>query len=544
MTAKRRATVDLAFARLPLAHLFDVVVGGDETERHKPDPAPLQLAPRAARRRAGGRRLRRRLALRHAGRARRRASTPSASPGAASTTVRRSPTPTSSSTPPRSFLPSSEPRARAASSVSSSTAGSTSTTCSTSRRSPTRRTTARYDELVALEEEHPELVTPDSPTQRVGAPAPRSSRRSRHLDADGLAREGDDDDAIAKWADDVRKRLDNDEPVAYVLEPKIDGLAINLTYEDGVFVRGATRGDGEVGRGRDRQPAHDPLDPAAAARRRRAGGWSRCAARSTCRSPGFSALNERLAGRARSSPRTRATRPPARCARRTPSITARRPLSVWAYGVGAHEGVELAFALADARVAEARTASRSTRSPSGVESIEAVAKACREWERKRTRARLRDRRHRDQGRRPRPAAPPRRAALAAALGARVQVGADDGDDAPEQDRDPRRPHGRPEPLGDARAGRGRRRHGLARDAAQRGGHQPQADPRGRRRDRPARRRRDPADRRAGGRAPAGDEASSACRRTARSAARRSSSPRARPCTAARTAPAPRAGSRR
>jgi pyrophosphatase PpaX len=44
VTAKRRATVDLAFARLPLAYLFDVVVGGDETDRHKPDPAPLQLA--------------------------------------------------------------------------------------------------------------------------------------------------------------------------------------------------------------------------------------------------------------------------------------------------------------------------------------------------------------------------------------------------------------------------------------------------------------------------------------------------------------------
>jgi pyrophosphatase PpaX len=44
VTAKRRATVDLAFARLPLAHLFDVVVGGDETDRHKPDPEPLLLA--------------------------------------------------------------------------------------------------------------------------------------------------------------------------------------------------------------------------------------------------------------------------------------------------------------------------------------------------------------------------------------------------------------------------------------------------------------------------------------------------------------------
>jgi pyrophosphatase PpaX len=44
VTAKRRATVDLAFARVPVGHLFDVIVGGDETEKHKPDPQPLQLA--------------------------------------------------------------------------------------------------------------------------------------------------------------------------------------------------------------------------------------------------------------------------------------------------------------------------------------------------------------------------------------------------------------------------------------------------------------------------------------------------------------------
>ena len=54
-------------------------------------------------------------------------------------------------------------------------------------------------------------------------------------------------EALEKWADDVRKRLGSDEPVAYVIEPKIDGLAINLTYEDGVLVRGATRGDGIQG---------------------------------------------------------------------------------------------------------------------------------------------------------------------------------------------------------------------------------------------------------------------------------------------------------
>ena len=156
-----------------------------------------------------------------------------------------------------------------------------------------------------------------------------------------------------------------------------------------------------------------------------------------------------------------------------------------------------------------------------LESIEEVAKRCRRVGDEADRARLRDRRDRDQGRLARPAAAPRRAALAAALGARVQVGADDRGDDARADQDPRRPHGRAQPVGGARAGRGRRRHRLARDAAQRGGHQPQADPRGRPRDRPARRRRDPAGGRAGRRRTSRGRRSSGCRRTARSAASRS-----------------------
>src|SRR3954454_22786223 len=104
-----------------------------------------------------------------------------------------------------------------------------------------------YDELVALEEAHPELMTPDSPTQRVGAPASEKFQKVRHLTAMGSLQKVTTDESLVKWAEDVRKRLDSEEPIAFVLEPKIDGLAINLTYENGVFTRGATRGDGEIG---------------------------------------------------------------------------------------------------------------------------------------------------------------------------------------------------------------------------------------------------------------------------------------------------------
>src|SRR5256886_8038588 len=104
-----------------------------------------------------------------------------------------------------------------------------------------------FDELKALEEEHPDLITPDSPTQRVGAPPSDRFRKVEHLTPMGSLEKVTDDESLFKWADDLRKRLDSDEPVAYVLEPKIDGLAVNLTYENGLLTRGATRGDGVQG---------------------------------------------------------------------------------------------------------------------------------------------------------------------------------------------------------------------------------------------------------------------------------------------------------
>src|ERR671937_3249254 len=103
-----------------------------------------------------------------------------------------------------------------------------------------------FDELAALEEAHPELVTPDSPTQRVGAPPSEKFQKVEHPTPMGSLEKVTTDEALEKWHEDVCKRLGTSD-VQYVTEPKIDGLSINLIYEGGVFVRGATRGDGYRG---------------------------------------------------------------------------------------------------------------------------------------------------------------------------------------------------------------------------------------------------------------------------------------------------------
>ncbi|HET9723361.1 MAG TPA: NAD-dependent DNA ligase LigA, partial [Actinomycetota bacterium] len=84
-----------------------------------------------------------------------------------------------------------------------------------------------YDELRDLEERYPELQTPDSPTRRVGAPPSGRFGKVAHLAPMGSLDKVTTDEALRKWADDVRKRLGSDEPVTYVIEPKIDGLAIS-----------------------------------------------------------------------------------------------------------------------------------------------------------------------------------------------------------------------------------------------------------------------------------------------------------------------------
>jgi DNA ligase (NAD+) len=109
-----------------------------------------------------------------------------------------------------------------------------------------------YRELVELETEHPDLRPPDSPTLRVGGVMRTAFKKVEHLRAmlslDSLM----DADEVREFDARVQKGLGLDEglfaePVTYMAEPKYDGLSIELVYEDDVFVRGSTRGDGQVG---------------------------------------------------------------------------------------------------------------------------------------------------------------------------------------------------------------------------------------------------------------------------------------------------------
>lgn len=115
-------------------------------------------------------------------------------------------------------------------------------------------TDAEYDALMEalrrLEAEHPELVTADSPTQRVGGVAAEGFAKVRHavpmLSLDNAFAEED----IRAWLERMLRRLPEgttEADLGFVVEPKIDGLAVALRYEDGLLTRGATRGDGTVG---------------------------------------------------------------------------------------------------------------------------------------------------------------------------------------------------------------------------------------------------------------------------------------------------------
>jgi DNA ligase (NAD+) len=243
----------------------------------------------------------------------------------------------------------------------------------------------RYDELKGLEDEYPDLITPDSPTQRVGAPPSERFGKVRHLQPMGSLDKVTDEEGVRKWAEDVRKRLDSDEPVAYVVEPKIDGSAVSLTYEDGTFVRGATRGDGYEGEEVTpnlRTIRSIPLQM-------RANGRERLPATLEVRGEIYMSLEafRRLTQRQLAEGKKPSPNPRNAAAgslrQLNPNITAERELSIWVYGVGRRDGLTTGThteTLEWLREHGFRTNPFAER----VESIDDVLKACAEWELRRT----------------------------------------------------------------------------------------------------------------------------------------------------------------
>ncbi len=199
------------------------------------------------------------------------------------------------------------------------------------------------DELRELEEADPQLRTPDSPTQRVGAPPLERFDRVEHAEPMLSLANARDEEELRAWEERIRnhlKRLDiSASEFSYTTEPKIDGLAISLTYREGVFVRGATRGDGRIGEDVTqnlRTIRSIPLTISKAPPMVEVRGevYLPIAA--------FTELNERRAEAGEptfANPRNSAA---GSIRQLDPAIAAERPLSVWCYGIGATEGLEVA----------------------------------------------------------------------------------------------------------------------------------------------------------------------------------------------------------
>lgn len=202
---------------------------------------------------------------------------------------------------------------------------------------------AEYDrllrELQAIEAQYPPLITPDSPTQRVGAAPLKAFGEVRHalpmLSLDNAF----DDDEVADFDRRVRERLGANGSIAYVAEPKLDGLAVSLLYEDGLLVRAATRGDGTTGEDvtQNVRTVHSvPL-------RLRAGAPARLEVRGEVfiSRAGFERLNrdaEAAGQKLFVNPRNAAA---GSLRQLDPAVTAQRPLEMYCYGVGIVEGIEL-----------------------------------------------------------------------------------------------------------------------------------------------------------------------------------------------------------
>jgi len=237
-----------------------------------------------------------------------------------------------------------------------------------------------FDELARLEEENPELARDDSPTRRVGATPSERFRKVEHAAPMGSLEKVTTDESLLKWADDVRKRLDSDVPVAYVIEPKIDGSAVSLVYENGVFLRGATRGDGR--RGEDVTPNLRTVRSIPLKLGSEVPPLLEVRGEIYFPLSAFARLNEQLASAGKKTAPNPRNAGAGSLRQLDSRITAQRQLAIWVYGSGLPEGIPAEThweTLAWLRECGFRTNPFAQR----LETIGEVAEACRAWEARR-----------------------------------------------------------------------------------------------------------------------------------------------------------------
>jgi DNA ligase (NAD+) len=196
------------------------------------------------------------------------------------------------------------------------------------------------DELRAIESEHPQLVTPDSPTQRVGGEPVGRLEKVTHLEPMLSLGNVRSPQELRAWMERMRNHLAREgisEPrFQFAVEPKIDGLAISLIYRDGVLERGATRGNGEIGE----DVTHNLRTIGAIPLRiRDAPALVEVRGEIYMSLRDFTALNERRAEAGESTfmnPRNSAA---GTIRQLDPADAAKRPLSIWCYQVGVSDGL-------------------------------------------------------------------------------------------------------------------------------------------------------------------------------------------------------------
>jgi DNA ligase (NAD+) len=210
---------------------------------------------------------------------------------------------------------------------------------------------ADYDallhELQDIEADHPELRTPDSPTQRVGGQPLEKFTQWRHLQAMLSLANARNPDELLAWNARNRRLLEahglGEAPMSYVTEPKIDGLAISLVYRDGMFERGATRGNGVIGEDvtANLRTIHAvPLRLAGLDRGEAVPVVIEVRGEVYLPLAAFEKLNETRAAAGKSTfanPRNSAA---GSIRQLDPAVAAARPLDIWCYQIGYREGLE------------------------------------------------------------------------------------------------------------------------------------------------------------------------------------------------------------